>query len=358
MDIETILNIAISLVFLYLLLSLMTSAFEELVAGAWNTRGQGLRKAIGQMLGDPELKGLAKSFYAHPLIDGLVRTGWDIRWLSWLHPLFPMLRARQPSYIEPAMFADTLLDILRRSNSLVTGNMQAALAALWSNAKQDETIFRTSLIDWYKASTDRQSGLYKRNAQRWLFLYGFVLAALLNIDTLQVARYLWDGGNATRSAEIAAQAADYLKKNPNLPASDPANAEQKFGDLLKAVQDLKLPMGWNSSSPCAIAKGALQDVAALPVVGWLVKLPGGVFCESGNKPALRLIYVPSASPPDQPKLNHGPVTAEAWFGWIITALAISLGAQFWFDTLGKVVGLRASGRRPGATEPTEPAPPR
>ena len=35
-------------------------------------------------------------------------------------------------------------------------------------------------------------------------------------------------------------------------------------------------------------------------------------------------------------------------GWLLTVAAISLGAPFWFDLLGKIVHLRASGNnRPG-----------
>ena len=30
-------------------------------------------------------------------------------------------------------------------------------------------------------------------------------------------------------------------------------------------------------------------------------------------------------------------------GWLITFLALSLGAPFWFDALGKIAGLRATG---------------
>lgn len=33
-------------------------------------------------------------------------------------------------------------------------------------------------------------------------------------------------------------------------------------------------------------------------------------------------------------------------GWLFTALAASLGAQFWFDVLGKVVNIRMSGKKP------------
>ena len=34
------------------------------------------------------------------------------------------------------------------------------------------------------------------------------------------------------------------------------------------------------------------------------------------------------------------------FGWLLTGVAITLGAPFWFDVLGKVSNLRASGIKP------------
>lgn len=38
-------------------------------------------------------------------------------------------------------------------------------------------------------------------------------------------------------------------------------------------------------------------------------------------------------------------------GWLFTVLAASLGAQFWFDVLGKIVNLRSSGKRPAKAAP-------
>jgi hypothetical protein len=41
--------------------------------------------------------------------------------------------------------------------------------------------------------------------------------------------------------------------------------------------------------------------------------------------------------------------ATTFFGWLITALAISLGAPFWFDLLNKFVQLRGTGAKPPAS---------
>ena len=38
--------------------------------------------------------------------------------------------------------------------------------------------------------------------------------------------------------------------------------------------------------------------------------------------------------------------SEHLLGWLLTAIAVSLGAPFWFDMLKKIVNLRAAGREP------------
>ena len=48
-----------------------------------------------------------------------------------------------------------------------------------------------------------------------------------------------------------------------------------------------------------------------------------------------------------------------WFktvlGWLITIAAVSLGAPFWFDLLGKVANLRGAGASVRRSEPDSPA---
>jgi hypothetical protein len=57
-------------------------------------------------------------------------------------------------------------------------------------------------------------------------------------------------------------------------------------------------------------------------------------------------YSESGAPDPLPK-------AEPWWGWLIravgwtlTALALSLGTPFWFDTLGKFLNVRSGVRPP------------
>jgi hypothetical protein len=41
---------------------------------------------------------------------------------------------------------------------------------------------------------------------------------------------------------------------------------------------------------------------------------------------------------------------ETFFGWIITAMAVMLGAPFWFDMLSKMINLRGTGSKVDATD--------
>ncbi len=43
-------------------------------------------------------------------------------------------------------------------------------------------------------------------------------------------------------------------------------------------------------------------------------------------------------------------------GWLITALALMLGAPFWFDLLTKFMSIRAAGVKPPSPPPPTPAP--
>ena len=45
-------------------------------------------------------------------------------------------------------------------------------------------------------------------------------------------------------------------------------------------------------------------------------------------------------------INRSKNNCYSLFGWLLTALAISLGASFWFDLLSKLVKIRTAGPKP------------
>jgi hypothetical protein len=92
---------------------------------------------------------------------------------------------------------------------------------------------------------DRVSGVYKRWAQLVSFILAFILAALLNISTIDVAQSLWK------------QPVDTKVIAPIAAAKDPP----KLTDVLKDLKELDtLPIGW----PITVKNGDVKtDIATL-----------------------------------------------------------------------------------------------
>ncbi|MEP6879026.1 MAG: hypothetical protein ABI865_09270, partial [Nitrosospira sp.] len=98
---SNILEIAISLIFVYLLLSLVCTALNEGISSLLDKRGKNLVEGVKNLLNDPKFTGLAQQLYNHGLIGGISQ-----------HASDPNKPTRLPSYMSPANFSLALLDIL------------------------------------------------------------------------------------------------------------------------------------------------------------------------------------------------------------------------------------------------------
>jgi hypothetical protein len=76
-----------------------------------------------------------------------------------------------------------------------------------------------------------------------------------------------------------------------------------------------------------LIKGDLKDVSELLALGW------GRQCEK-KTPCANCRFLPNGLSWCSP------------LGWLLTALALSLGAPFWFDLLNKLMKLRGAVRPP------------
>ena len=165
--------------------------------------------------------------------------------------------------------------------------------------------FKTNIEVWFNNSMDRVSGVYKRKVQYALFFLSFVLAVLLNIDSIVLANRL-SHDSALRAALVANATA-----SANLPpsGSDPAGVvslrerEASLDSAIRQLEKLRLPIGWSGPGP---------DLT----------LPSPSLF--GIWDSLRRHFV----------------------GWALTAFAASLGAPFWFDLLNRFINIRSSGKAP------------
>lgn len=217
------LDVAIGLSFVFLLLSLVASAGQELLAGLFALRAKTLEKGLRNLLdktsappaGSPvarklaheaadaerdrskAMRNLTEELYAHPLIRSFYKESWwpfgrsDIQTEPHAGDLEPKQgKGRRPSYIAPRAFAVALLDtvapdvlatnpdgtprenkdVIRETreaieNLDIPGGVQHRLLTVLDTARGDVDAFRLGLEAWFDDAMARVSGWYKRKAQ-------------------------------------------------------------------------------------------------------------------------------------------------------------------------------------------------
>jgi hypothetical protein len=316
---SSIIEIAIGLCFVFLLLSLISSAMVEIVESFLKNRATDLERGIRELFNQETGGNLAAAFYKHPMISGLYRglyereDGKEIGRLDYLKP------TNLPSYIPAKNFASAVLDLVLHpaasqdvvrddakdgSASTVDAMVAAAsmdavrsavkrefgssqvgraLRTLVEQSGEDLNVLRTNLETWFNGSMDRVSGAYKRRTQWVIFALGLVLAVTLDANTITIVKKL--AKDATLRGVVVAQAG-VVANNP---------------DILKA--DLQ------------------KNMTQLESLGLPLGRPNGFQFTD-------------------------PFTQEFIFtsllGWLLTAGAVSLGAPFWFDLLNKFMVIRAT----------------
>ena len=68
---SSVLEVAIGIVFIYLVLSMICTTINEAIATLTNKRGKNLFEGIKNLLNDPAFTGLAQQVYSHGLVDGI-----------------------------------------------------------------------------------------------------------------------------------------------------------------------------------------------------------------------------------------------------------------------------------------------
>ncbi len=305
-----ILSIIIGIVFVLLLFSMLTSAMVEVYHAALSSRGKHLRETIEIMLG----KEVCDKFYEHSYFRQLSSA------------TKPKSGLKLPVWVDKDTFANVLADILtphdsnlsipERINLVENDNLRKVLDFLWRQSYNDPKLFQKKVEEWFDNVMERAKDWFA-DATKWrLFYIGLALAAILNADTLQIYKSL--STNAAVRDELVEDAEVFSNNNKSVPATDTSKtfeqAKQDFETRKQAYMDVvKLPLGigWTSSTPTPV-----------DFWGWLIKFAG----------------------------------------WVLTGVAVTLGAPFWFDMLRKLLAIKGgtsggSGSNSTESKPTDkPAP--
>ena len=148
--------------------------------------------------------------------------------------------------------------------------------------------FHKAVSEWFDDTVARGSGWYKRRMQQIGIISGFILAVVLNADTLGLSNALWHNAMLREAITQAAQ----TSADQGQPTGEQAQQQ------LDQLTTLGLPLGWSFNFDPA-------DPRAFPSTldGWVAKV----------------------------------------FGLLVTGLAISQGSQLWFDLMNRLLNLRSAG---------------
>jgi hypothetical protein len=351
---STLLEVAMGVIFVYLLLSLLCSAFSELIEAFIKYRARDLEKGIRKLLDNPQL---AEDFFNHPLIKPLGEKPSYVPARTFSLALWNLATTRAAQAKNVAVGVTQDLNAIR---SLITsldetqyGNIRTSLLTLIDEAGSDINKARTNIEDWYNDAMDRVSGWYKRRVHKILIVIGFIAAALLNIDTINVAKSLWY--NDTLRSSVAASAENYVKTNPTptptTPATTPETATAPQGETVKKQAE-------DADRQAFLAREKINNVRAeidnlgLPI-SWVLQPDKNDEKYKGNDAQYEQdLRAYSVDPRRFP--NDGRGWLLKLLGIFLTALAVSQGAPFWFDLLNKIIVIRST-IKPHEKSPDQPS---
>jgi hypothetical protein len=195
---------------------------------------------------------------------------------------------------------------------------------------------------WFNSGMDRVSGWYKTRTRWMLFWIGLLLAALCNVDAIEIAATL-NRSPALRSSivDTASGIVDSGKVGSvaigELRDRAPTPAEwQSMRPVLEGLRtgSATLPIGYQ----CLGAALAAPDVAA--------GLPAGA--SAGKELADQRTVWTACAQQLALAVNTGSVANGLMklLGWLLTAAAGTLGAGYWFALLTKAINIRGTGPKP------------
>ncbi len=346
---SAIIDVGIGLVLVYILISIIVTQMNSVLVNLLNLRAEHLRDGLEKLITDPNLR---YELLTHPLIN-VVQSEMSLQQKpslakrirsvlrTFLELLFaPRLTKRSDttntSYVAPTVFADVMIDALVKNPELLAQlqnvqvpqliellkarvddvNLERTLEALLSTASTiDEA--KMKLVTWFNNGMDQLSNVFKGHVQYVSFMVGLLLAVVLNIDTVYMAQTFW---NDPSTRELAVSAAQTIIRDEQRILTQTPTTENS-GNLSESVErvqqsiadlfDMQLPIGWYNLDPNVGTTDLI--ILADP------KTDGRNFWN----------IIPT---------NH---SLPEWFGllaakivgWVLTALAVMQGSDFWFNLL-------------------------
>jgi hypothetical protein len=189
---------------------------------------------------------------------------------------------------------------IENANIKLDPDFSNVLRALYSSANGSIDEFKQKLEKYYDELMERVSGAYKRLTRYLTIIIGFVIAFCFNVDTIQICNDL--SSNPEKRLAIVNSAIKFIDEHSS-----------KFSESEDTTQVIKLDSLYKNT--VSMINTEIKQTNNLMALGW-------------------------------PYDNNEYYEAINWWkkilGLMITAFAISLGSEFWFDILKKLLKVRSA----------------
>jgi hypothetical protein len=204
----------------------------------------------------------------------------------------------ESTFVRLASGALTRDEVLAAVGALPS-DLQTKLTSVLMTAGDEVVEVRAAVEQWFDRNMTAASAWYRKQTRWFLFVAGIVMAASLNVDAVHAAVTLYRD-DETRQAVV--QLAEKVGE-----ATCPAATTDTAG-----TDTATDTAGTDRVVTLDCLRDKVGDSISLPI-GW-----GGDVDRSGGTWPLRIV------------------------GWLLIAGAVTMGAPFWFDLLGRALDLRRS----------------
>lgn len=305
---DPILDVTIGLIFLYLLLALMATVVTDGLAGLLRLRSRNLNKSLEALLKSDDAKTLSNIFHN----TGTMQTIQTMTGKYWFQ--FKTDSREKYTRVESKSFVNALLEAGKASmesdkvggeskpaptlitsaaelieiiEALPESNLKKSVITIIDDKKDDVKAMKALIADWFDTMMETASLRFKAAMKQYAFVAALIVTIAANADSINIAGALWE--DDTMRTQIAENAAAFVAE---------AETVDELADFEAVQAELRpFPIGWDTTAPHHSSDWYLS------LDGWLKKIAG----------------------------------------WLLTALAVSLGAPFWFDLLKKLAAIRKPG---------------
>jgi hypothetical protein len=252
--------------------------------------------------------------------------------------------------LEPSSIVSVMAGLRNIKDIYFRTALNTILATSQSLVEAEEQI-----VKWFNDTMDRGTQTFAQRMQGISLLVGILIAVVLNVDSIHIARTLWEDPTVratvtaiVETTDLDALEAEYAEAQARIAENTGATAGATAGatsDTTTSPEATPDPNADTLDDIVADATESAADVSETLTQLTTLSLPVGWSFEDLSQETNSTVYAIKANDPTN-LWNMLPLGNGDWFinflvkviGWGATVIAIAQGAPFWFNLLRRLTG--------------------